>query len=223
MAEPEHIFEEVLGAVAPQDLGGQRVLVTAGPTREGFDPVRFISNASSGKMGYALAREARSRGAKVCLVSGPTQLRTPHGVELVRVTTTQEMLDACRAEVGDASIVLMAAAPADQRPASYSAVKTKKKPGEDRVQIEMENTPDILVELDARQAGVSRRRFCGGDRFTGAEGARQARRKEPRLDRRQRRDTPGRRVRRRHQRGRDHHAGWLADEPPDHDQRRRRG
>jgi phosphopantothenoylcysteine decarboxylase/phosphopantothenate--cysteine ligase len=153
MAEPEDIFEEALAAVAPLDLVGQRVLVTAGPTREGFDPVRFISNASTGKMGYALAREARCRGAEVCLVSGPTQLRPPHGVRLVRVTTTQEMLDACRANAASASIIIMAAAPADHRPASYSAVKTKKAPGEARFQIELENTPDILVELKARKPG----------------------------------------------------------------------
>ncbi len=153
MAEPEDIFEAAAAAVAPQDLIGQTVLVTAGPTREGFDPVRFISNASSGKMGYALAREAQRRGAKVVLVTGPTFLRRPDGIRVIRVETTDEMLAACRDNLAESSVLLMAAAPADFRPRSFSAVKTKKTAGAAQFQAEMENTPDILIELDARQNG----------------------------------------------------------------------
>ncbi len=153
MAEPVDIFAATAAAVAPQDLIGQTILVTAGPTREGFDPVRFVSNASSGKMGYALAREAQRRGAEVILVTGPTHLRAPEGMRVLPVVTTDEMLAACRNNLKESSVVVMAAAPADYRPHSFSAVKTKKAAGVAPFQTEMENTPDILTELNARKDG----------------------------------------------------------------------
>jgi len=135
-------------------LAGERVLVTAGPTRESFDPARFVSNASSGKMGYALARAARRRGAQVRLVSGPTLLAPPSGVEVVRVKTTEEMLAACRDHFESFAALLMAAAPADYRPVAYSAEKLKKTPGGGDLLVALEQTPDILLTLKARAKGL---------------------------------------------------------------------
>lgn len=154
LAEPEHIFEATLAALVPQDLAGQRLVVTAGPTREAFDPARFLSNASSGKMGYAIARVARRRGAEVRLVTGPTELAPPFGVEVVRVTTTLELLTACQTAIAGASALIMAAAPADFRPAAPSAHKRKKTPGE-RFTVDLESNPDILRTLGARSRGLA--------------------------------------------------------------------
>jgi len=153
MAEPEQIIEVVEQVLSPQDFAGQRVLVTAGPTREAIDPVRFVSNPSSGKMGFALARQARRRGARVTLVSGPTALAPPPDVELVRVKTTDELLAACQAHLADATVVLMAAAPADFRVGSPAAQKIKKSPVPRSLSLELEQTPDILMSLGARTAG----------------------------------------------------------------------
>lgn len=149
LAEPPVIVAEIERAVSSADLAGERVLIAAGPNREAIDPVRFISNRSTGKMGYALAAAAWRRGADVALVSGPTALPAPHGVRVERVTTAEEMRRAVVAEFPAASIVLMAAAVADYRPARPSAQKLKK--GAGPLTIECERTADILAGLTARK------------------------------------------------------------------------
>jgi phosphopantothenoylcysteine decarboxylase/phosphopantothenate--cysteine ligase len=134
---------EVLGL--RRDFAGRTILVTAGPTREALDPVRFLTNRSSGKMGYAIAEAAVRRGARVILVSGPTDLKVPDAVEWIPVTTTEEMRGAVRDRASEANIVIMAAAVADYRPAEMHAGKLKR--GTDRLMLELEPTPDILAEL----------------------------------------------------------------------------
>jgi phosphopantothenoylcysteine decarboxylase/phosphopantothenate--cysteine ligase len=121
------------------------VLVTAGPTVEDIDPVRFVSNRSSGKMGYRLAEAARDRGAKVILVSGPTSLAAPQGVEVVSVRSAEEMQRAVADRVGPATVVIAAAAVSDYRPASASPSKVKK--GDGPLRLELVRTPDILQSL----------------------------------------------------------------------------
>ena len=142
--------EEIVKAVqdvlrAGQDLAGETVLVTAGPTCEDIDPVRFLSNRSSGKMGYAVAEAAARRGAKVILVSGPTSLETPQGVERQDVRSTREMLDAVVGNFAQASIGIFAAAVADFRPADPSASKIKR--GKESVVLRLEPNPDILATV----------------------------------------------------------------------------
>jgi len=127
------------------DLDGETILVTAGPTREPLDPVRFISNRSSGKMGYAIAEAAALRGARVILVSGPVHLAAPDGVELVETETAREMHDAGMARVGKASIIIKAAAVADYHVANIPAQKVKKTAM--RLSLELDPTPDILAEI----------------------------------------------------------------------------
>jgi phosphopantothenoylcysteine decarboxylase/phosphopantothenate--cysteine ligase len=151
LAEPAEIVAAIAAMVndsagppARGSLAGQRVLVSAGPTREHLDPARMLSNPSSGKMGYALAREARDRGAEVVLVSGPTALPDPAGVEVVRVVSVAEMADAMMSHVEQVDVVVMAAAPADFRPAQPSPDKIKKA-GADKLTLELVATPDILA------------------------------------------------------------------------------
>lgn len=145
LAPPERIFAELCRLLAPQDLAGQTVLVTAGPTREELDPIRYISNHSSGRMGYALAQAAHQRGARVILVSGPVALPTSSGVELVAVESASQMQQAVMAHVADSTVVIKAAAVADYRPAARNDQKIKKQG--DRLMIELERNPDILAEL----------------------------------------------------------------------------
>ncbi len=128
------------------DLSGIRVLVTAGPTRESIDPVRFISNPSSGKMGYAMAEAARGRGAVVTLISGHTSLEDPGGIETIRVGTAEEMLTAARDHIEANQWLIMTAAVADYRPVKRSTRKIKKN-GKKKITLEMESNPDILKEL----------------------------------------------------------------------------
>jgi phosphopantothenoylcysteine decarboxylase/phosphopantothenate--cysteine ligase len=147
--------EEIVKAVqdvleAGRDLAGETVLVTAGPTCEDIDPVRFLTNRSSGKMGYAVAEAAARRGAKVILVSGPTSLEVPQGVERQDVRSTREMLDAVLKNFGHASIGIFAAAVADFRPAETSASKIKR--GKESVALRLEPNPDILATV-ARDKG----------------------------------------------------------------------
>jgi phosphopantothenoylcysteine decarboxylase/phosphopantothenate--cysteine ligase len=127
------------------DLTGETVLVTAGPTQEPIDPVRFLSNRSSGRMGFALAEEARSRGARVILVTGPVSLTPPEGCEVVRVTTAEEMHQAVLENLQHATIVIGAAAVADYRPRRESASKIKKQAG--ALPLELEPTTDIMEEI----------------------------------------------------------------------------
>jgi phosphopantothenoylcysteine decarboxylase/phosphopantothenate--cysteine ligase len=133
----------------PRDLAGRVVLVTAGPTREPVDPVRFLSNRSSGKMGYAIAEAAAARGAAVVLVSGPTALPVPPGVDSLRVETAQQMHDAVLAKLPVADVVIKAAAVADYRPTRVAGQKIKKAEG--MSEIPLEPTPDILAEIGARK------------------------------------------------------------------------
>ncbi len=145
LPDVETIAEEVRSLLCPKDLAGERVLVTAGPTQEPIDPVRFISNPSSGKMGYVLARVARRRGAEVSLVSGPTVLADPQGVIVIRVRTAEEMYNAVMETAAKATIIVMAAAVSDWRPASLSEHKVKK---EEMVQdLSLEQTVDIVRVL----------------------------------------------------------------------------
>jgi len=147
--------EEILKAVrevveAQQDLAAETVLVTAGPTCEDLDPVRFISNRSSGKMGYSVAEAAARRGAKVILISGPTALETPEGVERIDVRTAEEMLRAVQARFSPASIAIFAAAVADYRPAEPATAKIKRT--KEPLTIRLEPNPDILATL-AKEKG----------------------------------------------------------------------
>lgn len=149
LADPAVIVAEVERAVAPQDLAGERVLVTAGPTREQIDPVRFVSNRSTGKMGYAVAAAAWRRGADVVLISGPTGLAAPHGVRRISVTTAAEMRQAVLDELDGATMLFMAAAVADYRPVKPAAQKIKKHAGP--MNLELERTADVLGEIAARK------------------------------------------------------------------------
>ena len=160
LASPEAIFESVLAILTEKDLLGQTIMVTAGPTREEIDPVRYISNHSSGKMGYALARAARRRGAKVLLISGPTALDKPCGVTVVDVTSAQEMQSEVMARVAGCDVVIKAAAVADYRPLARNSTKIKK--SADSAAIELVKNPDILAGLGAMGGGLSRRPFLVG-------------------------------------------------------------
>ncbi len=145
LQEPQVIFEEAVAALTRKDLAGEHILVTAGPTREELDPVRFLSNHSSGKMGYAIARAARLRGAEVTLVSGPTCLQAPWGVTAVAVESAQEMRDAVLARIADSTVIIKAAAVADYRPRLRAAEKIKKNVAP--LVLDLVKNPDILGEL----------------------------------------------------------------------------
>lgn len=143
MPEPETLYQYILRELAcEKDMKGLRVLVTAGPTREAIDPVRYITNHSSGKMGYAIARRAMLRGADVTLVSGPTALEPVPFVKMVPVVTAQEMFEAVRDHLDEQDILIKSAAVADYRPASVSEEKVKKTEGD--MSISLERTQDIL-------------------------------------------------------------------------------
>jgi len=145
LAEPEQIVECVEAALTKKDMQGEHVIVTAGPNCEPIDPVRFITNRSTGKMGFAMARIAHQRGAKVTLVSGPTTLVTPLGVRLCSVRTALEMQQAVLAHYPRATIVVSAAAIADYRPTQVASQKIKKKDG--AFSIPLDRNPDILAGL----------------------------------------------------------------------------
>jgi phosphopantothenoylcysteine decarboxylase/phosphopantothenate--cysteine ligase len=153
LAQEERILEALDKALAPQrDWAGQRLLLSAGPTQEAIDPVRFISNRSSGKMGYAIAEAARARGASVCLVSGPTALEPPAGVEFVPVTTAEEMQKALLSRLSWSTVVVMAAAVADFRPSRQSPAKIKKAGGAWST-LDLTPTEDILALLSTQRRG----------------------------------------------------------------------
>lgn len=160
LAEPWDIVRAAARVLAPQDLAGKRVVVTAGPTREPLDPVRFISNPSSGKMGYALATALQTRGAQVTLISGPCALKTPMGVEFIQVQTAEEMHRAVDAHVSKADAVCMAAAVSDWRPAVRHSQKVKKT-GESE-ELSFVRTTDILAGLGERFDGVAKRPLLVG-------------------------------------------------------------
>lgn len=151
LAEPEEIVQHVLQLLSPavpvkRDLSGEHVLITAGPTVEDLDPARFITNRSSGKMGYALAEAARDRGARVTLVSGPVNLAAPTGMEVIPVRSTRDMYDAVMQRLEGVTVYIGAAAVADFRPAHRAQEKIKKQ-GRRQVTIELETTEDIIAAV----------------------------------------------------------------------------
>jgi phosphopantothenoylcysteine decarboxylase/phosphopantothenate--cysteine ligase len=151
LAEVAEIVAAALAALTRrQELAGETVLVTAGPTVEDIDPVRFVSNRSSGRMGYRLAEAARDRGAHVVLVSGPTSLSPPHGVDVVNVRSAEEMARAVQEHASETAVVVMAAAVSDYRPAARAPRKIKK--GDGGIRLELVRTPDILYALGESKA-----------------------------------------------------------------------
>lgn len=149
MPEPEFLLEYIVKALQPKDMKGIKVLVTAGPTREKIDPVRFISNHSTGKMGYAIAKMAMLRGADVTLVTGKTDLTPPMDVHTVNVVSAEDMAHAVKERAGEQDIIIKAAAVADYRPKHASDEKMKKKDSE--LSIDLERTEDILGFLGAHK------------------------------------------------------------------------
>ncbi len=156
MEEPEAVAQAVVAHFSAGPLSGRKVVVTAGPTREAIDPVRYISNRSSGKMGYAVAEAARALGAEVVLVSGPTALPCPAGVERLEVESARQMLEAVEGALDGCDIFIAAAAVADYRPAAPAREKIKKK--EERLALPLDRTEDILATVAARTP----RPFCVG-------------------------------------------------------------
>jgi phosphopantothenoylcysteine decarboxylase/phosphopantothenate--cysteine ligase len=149
LASEERLLDAIARMVTPQSLAGLHVTITAGPTREAFDPVRFVSNASAGATGIALAREATVRGADVTLILGPTLLTPPPDVHTIRITSAQEMLDAALTHSANADMIIATAAVADWRPVRVSASKLKKDGASPNTQ--MERTPDVLATLAERK------------------------------------------------------------------------
>jgi phosphopantothenoylcysteine decarboxylase/phosphopantothenate--cysteine ligase len=146
MPEPADLFEYIMLELEyEKDLAGKKILVTAGPTCEAIDPVRYITNHSTGKMGYEIARAAAKRGAEVTLVSGPVELAAPLGVKLVPVTSAKDMFEAVTSVSSEQDAIIKAAAVADYRPKVVGTEKTKKKDGD--MAIELERTDDILAWL----------------------------------------------------------------------------
>ena len=151
MPEPEVLLQYILRELAHEhDLAGKKVLVTAGPTEEAIDPVRYITNHSTGKMGYAIAKAAMERGAQVTLVSGPVAIKPPMFVDVVQIRSAAEMADAVKARAGECDIIIKSAAVADYRPSIVASEKIKKKDSED-AKIELERTEDILSYLGAHK------------------------------------------------------------------------
>src|SRR5690349_10377829 len=172
MSEPESILAAAVRLLLQRaPWVGKTVVVTAGPTREHLDPVRVVTNPSTGRMGYALAEAAYARGAEVVLVSGPSDLPLPYGVTAHRVETTAEMQRAAQALVKKASLLVMAAAPADYRPATQAA--TKRPRGNGALTVELEGTPDILASLDRPKGCV----VVGFALETGGDGVARAKEK----------------------------------------------
>ncbi len=162
LAENEAIVAAAMEALgASQDLAGETVLVTAGPTREKIDPVRYLTNRSSGRMGYALAEAALRRGARVLLVTGPTSMSPPEAAEVTRVESTEEMRNAVMGFLPQASVVIKTAAVADYRPKVASGQKIKRK---GPMTLELEATPDILKELLCQKGIADCCWICRGNR-----------------------------------------------------------
>ena len=151
MPEPEELLDHIIHEIAyPKNLTGKKILVTAGPTREALDPVRFLTNHSTGKMGYAIARVAAARGAEVTLVTGPTEIKKPGFVKVVPIESASEMYEAVTAASEEQDAIIKAAAVADYRPAHVSDEKIKKKDG-DELSIPVERTDDILAYLGSHK------------------------------------------------------------------------
>jgi len=161
MLEPQELLEELIASFQPKVMAGKRILVTAGPTFEAIDPVRGITNLSSGKMGYAVARAAREAGAEVVLISGPTALPTPHGVTRINVQSAQQMHDAVMAQVESQHVFIAVAAVADWRVANSSQQKLKKKGDGTVPDLKFEQNPDILATVAAR-TNLAGHPYCVG-------------------------------------------------------------
>ena len=151
LPEPEKILEEIRRLLKKKDLVGEKLLITAGPNREPLDPIRYLSNRSSGRMGYALARAAIRRGAEVALISGPTELEPPPGARLTSVTTAAEMRRAVLEEFSSCTVVIMAAAVSDYRPVELADKKIKR--GKGPIDLRLEPNPDILKEIGSKKNG----------------------------------------------------------------------
>ncbi|CAN5253254.1 bifunctional phosphopantothenoylcysteine decarboxylase/phosphopantothenate--cysteine ligase CoaBC [soil metagenome] len=158
MLEPEQILDDVIALFQPKAMAGKLVMITAGPTFEPIDPVRGITNLSSGKMGYAIARAAREAGAEVLLISGPTALRTPFGVQRINVLTAEQMHDVVMSHVSDQDVFIAVAAVADWRVANMSEQKLKKDAHGHPPKLVFEQNPDILAEV----AALPRKPYCVG-------------------------------------------------------------
>ena len=161
MLEPQQLLVELVAAFQPKVLAGRRILVTAGPTFEAIDPVRGITNLSSGKMGYAVARAAREAGADVLLISGPTALETPFGVHRIDVQSAQQMHDAVLRAVDGQHVFISVAAVADWKVANASTQKMKKKGDGKAPELKFEQNPDILATVAAR-TNLSGHPYCVG-------------------------------------------------------------
>lgn len=162
MLEADEILQDLTAFFAPKSLQGQAVLVTAGPTYEAIDPVRGITNLSSGKMGFAIARAARMAGAQVTLIAGPVHLPTPRGVQRVNVRSAQQMLAAVQQHVAAAHVFIATAAVADWRPANAADQKIKKDGSGQTPQLSFVENPDILATVAQSQRGRSGELFCVG-------------------------------------------------------------
>ena len=162
MLEPMELLDELIAFFQPKVLTGQHVLVTAGPTFEAIDPVRGITNLSSGKMGFAIARAAREAGAGVTLVAGPVSLPTPRGVSRINVQSALDMMAAVTAHAAQATVFVATSAVADWRPASAAASKIKKDGSGQPPELQFVENPDILATLAQSERGRSRALFCVG-------------------------------------------------------------
>jgi len=162
MLEPPELLEDIVAFFQPKRLAGKRVLVTAGPTFEAIDPVRGITNLSSGKMGFAIARAAREAGADVTLVAGPVSLRAPRGVTRIDVKSAQDMLKATEPQAQSADVFVATAAVADWRPATASDHKIKKDGSGQCPQLSFTENPDILTKVAQSPRAKSGALFCVG-------------------------------------------------------------
>ena len=148
LPEPDVLVAAIKDMLTPKDLSGKKLLITAGPTRETIDPVRFLSNRSTGRMGYAIAERGNARGAETVLISGPTELDPPEGVQLIDVKSAQEMAEAAVEYFPEVHAGIMAAAVSDYRPIEISEQKLKKSENDENLMIELARTPDIINELN---------------------------------------------------------------------------
>ncbi len=162
MLEPEELLEDLIAHFQPKVLAGRKVLISAGPTYEAIDPVRGITNLSSGKMGFSLARAARDAGAQVTLVAGPVNLTGPRGVQRINVRSALEMNKACHSQAGKADVFIATAAVADWRPASAQAQKIKKQGDGQLPSLAFVENPDILAVIAASERARSGALYCVG-------------------------------------------------------------
>ena len=152
LPEPEFLLNEIIYEIGyKKDLNGKKILITAGPTQEALDPVRYLTNHSTGKMGYAIAKVAANRGADVILISGPVNIPIPHHVKIINIISAKDMFEAVKKEFSSCDIIIKSAAVADYRPKFYNENKIKKK--ENELNIELEKTDDILKYLGENKKG----------------------------------------------------------------------